>query len=149
MKEQKQILFRSSKQTSIALPFGVRSVGYYQVPKNYSERPMIKQFVQLFWGINGKGEFIIKNKRYVLYPHHVLIYFPGDEHRIKSISQVPILGHIPLLGLLFQKKSDEVKKTELVILLIPHIVTGESGLGDFYKPFLDKDILGEKSYNGK
>ena len=71
------------------------------------------------------------------------------DEKIKSISQVPILGHIPLLGLLFQKKSDEVKKTELVILLIPHIVTGESGLGDFYKPFLDKDILGEKSYNGK
>jgi len=86
MKEQKQSLYRSSKQPSIVLPFGVRSVGYYQVSKNYSERPMIKNFVQLFWGVNGNGEFIIKNKRYILYPHHVLIYFPGDEHRIKSIS---------------------------------------------------------------
>lgn len=88
MKEQTQILFRSSKKPSIAIPFGVRSVGYYQVSKKFSERPGVKRFVQLFWGINGKGEFIIKNKRYVLYPHHVLIYFPGDEHQIKSISSI-------------------------------------------------------------
>ncbi len=66
------------------------------------------------------------------------------DEKIKSRSQIPILGQIPLLGLLFQKKVDEIKKTELVLLLTPRIVTGETGLEDFYKPFLDKKILGEK-----
>lgn len=66
------------------------------------------------------------------------------DEKIKSVSRVPILCHIPLIGLLFQRVSDETKKTELVVLLTPRIITGESGLGDIYKPFLDKDILGEK-----
>jgi len=66
------------------------------------------------------------------------------DKKIKSVSQVPILGQIPLLGLLFQKKSTEIKKTELVLLLTPRIITGEKGVGSMYKPFLDKKILGEK-----
>lgn len=39
--------------------------------------------------------------------------------------KVPILGDLPLLGVLFSNRSDRVKKTELVILLTPHIMSGE------------------------
>jgi type II secretory pathway component GspD/PulD (secretin) len=37
--------------------------------------------------------------------------------------KVPILGDIPLLGLLFQKKEQTVTKTDLLIFLTPHIIT--------------------------
>lgn len=38
---------------------------------------------------------------------------------------VPVLGDVPLLGALFRNRSDRVKKTELVILLTPHLFSGE------------------------
>lgn len=52
-----------------------------------------------------------------------------DEHN-KTVKKVPFLGDIPLLGLLFRSTSDELKKSELVILLTPHIMTGESSFTD-------------------
>ena len=41
----------------------------------------------------------------------------------KIRTKVPILGSIPLLGLLFTHKDDVVTKTELVIFITPHIIT--------------------------
>lgn len=37
--------------------------------------------------------------------------------------KTPILGDIPLLGLLFQKKNNTTTKTDLLIFLTPHIIT--------------------------
>ncbi len=42
----------------------------------------------------------------------------------KSLSGVPGLAHIPLLGRLFSTDDTEKNKTELVIALVPHIVRG-------------------------
>lgn len=53
------------------------------------------------------------------------------EQRSKSVSKIPILGDIPALGHLFRKTSDELTKTELVILLTPHIMSGEKTYSDF------------------
>ncbi len=38
-------------------------------------------------------------------------------------NKVPILGDIPLLGLLFQSEFEESRKIELLIVLTPHVVT--------------------------
>jgi type II secretory pathway component GspD/PulD (secretin) len=53
------------------------------------------------------------------------------EERTKETKRIPILGSIPLLGYLFGSTSDEAKKSELVILLTPHIMTGETSFSDF------------------
>lgn len=45
----------------------------------------------------------------------------------KDLTKVPFLGDVPLLGNLFRTKTETIEKTELVILLTPHIVTGEEG----------------------
>ncbi len=47
------------------------------------------------------------------------------DKQVKSLSKVPVLGDIPLLGALFRSKTDTTTKTELVILLTPYIVTGD------------------------
>lgn len=47
------------------------------------------------------------------------------DEKTKTVKKIPLLGDIPGLGLFFKSTSDEVKKTELVILLTPHIVSGE------------------------
>lgn len=43
---------------------------------------------------------------------------------------VPYLMDIPLLGNLFKSRDEEIKKTELVIIITPHIVTGEGDVLD-------------------
>ncbi len=42
-----------------------------------------------------------------------------------STQKVPVLGDLPVIGALFSNRQDRVKKTELVILLTPHVVSGE------------------------
>ncbi|MDD5226660.1 MAG: hypothetical protein PHV97_05730, partial [Candidatus Omnitrophica bacterium] len=46
---------------------------------------------------------------------------------------VPYLMDVPVIGHLFKSRSEVIKKTELVIIITPHIVTGE-------KDVLDKPI---------
>ncbi|MFA6548498.1 MAG: secretin N-terminal domain-containing protein [Candidatus Margulisiibacteriota bacterium] len=45
----------------------------------------------------------------------------SDTDRV-NISRVPILGYIPLVGLLFQDRSVEKTKTEIVFLITPHVI---------------------------
>jgi type II secretory pathway component GspD/PulD (secretin) len=40
----------------------------------------------------------------------------------ENISRVPILGYVPLVGLLFQDRSVEKTKTEIVFLITPHVI---------------------------
>ncbi len=42
------------------------------------------------------------------------------------VDKIPILGDIPILGLLFQKKSELETKSEVVIFVMPHIETVEA-----------------------
>jgi type II secretory pathway component GspD/PulD (secretin) len=42
-----------------------------------------------------------------------------------SEQKVPILGDLPVIGVAFKNRSDRIKKTELVILMTPHIMSGE------------------------
>lgn len=45
-----------------------------------------------------------------------------QEKQEESVTKVPFLGDIPLLGLLFQQKSTTKNKTNLIVFLTPHIV---------------------------
>ena len=45
-----------------------------------------------------------------------------SEEKTTVVSKFPILGDIPVLGLLFQNKHDEVKKTNLIIEVVPRII---------------------------
>ena len=51
-----------------------------------------------------------------------------QNKKLDSTSKVPILGDIPLLGLLFKHKVTSNGKTELMIFLTPHIVKRPSDL---------------------
>ena len=47
-----------------------------------------------------------------------------------SVTKVPLLGDIPLLGLLFQSRKDTVENSELAIYILPHIDYGFSAEED-------------------
>ncbi|MDC7238744.1 MAG: hypothetical protein PQJ50_00135, partial [Spirochaetales bacterium] len=38
-----------------------------------------------------------------------------------SVSKVPFLGDIPLLGLLFQKRQEIIEDTDFYITIVPHL----------------------------
>lgn len=53
------------------------------------------------------------------------------DNRTKTVKKIPVLGDIPGLGFLFRSTDDKLTKTDLVILLTPHIITGETPFTDF------------------
>ncbi len=46
-----------------------------------------------------------------------------SEETMESIDRVPLLSAIPLVGATFRNKAERTKRTELIVLLTPHIVT--------------------------
>jgi len=48
-----------------------------------------------------------------------------DENQTKTRTQVPFLGSIPLLGVLFRFDVTSIENTETIVLLTPRIVTGD------------------------
>lgn len=47
------------------------------------------------------------------------------DKREKTVKKIPLLGDLPGVGLFFRSTSDHLTKTELIILLTPHIISGE------------------------
>ncbi len=52
------------------------------------------------------------------------------DKRDKTVKKIPVLGDIPGVGFLFRSTSDELTQSELVILLTPHIMSGDYPLTD-------------------
>lgn len=61
----------------------------------------------------------------------------------ETISKVPFLGDIPLLGWLFKSKTKVRKKTNLMILLTPHIVRDAADLAEMTR--LQRESFGVSS----
>jgi Flp pilus assembly secretin CpaC len=53
------------------------------------------------------------------------------EQRTKTVKKIPFVGDIPGVGFFFRNTSDNVTVTDLVILLTPHIMSGETSYTDF------------------
>jgi general secretion pathway protein D len=53
-----------------------------------------------------------------------------QQNKDSNVQKVPVLGDIPLLGLLFQSRSDTTSATELVIYIVPHLEYPEAHKAD-------------------
>lgn len=49
-----------------------------------------------------------------------------DNSLTESASKVPLLGDIPVLGALFRSKEMRQNRTELLVMVTPHVVSGET-----------------------
>lgn len=69
-----------------------------------------------------------KTKTSIVVPDKQGVVIGGiiKEKRDKDYQGIPGLSSIPLLGYLFRYTTQEVAKTELVILLTPHVITNQS-----------------------
>lgn len=61
----------------------------------------------------------------------VIIGGLSKDKKEKTVKKIPLLGDIPFAGHFFRSTSESVTKDELVILLTPHIITGQSSFTDF------------------
>jgi len=50
------------------------------------------------------------------------------NEKTKNTYKLPLIGEIPFLGALFRRTEDETIKTELVIFLTPHIISGAESM---------------------
>jgi type II secretory pathway component GspD/PulD (secretin) len=53
-----------------------------------------------------------------------------QQNKDSTINKVPLLGDIPVLGLLFQSRTDTTTNTELVIYIVPHLEHPEASKAD-------------------
>ena len=51
-----------------------------------------------------------------------------EDNNVEITNKVPLLGDIPLLGMLFRRNIKNKTKTELLIFLTPYVVDGPAGL---------------------
>ena len=67
-----------------------------------------------------------------------------DQERT-TISKVPILGDIPLLGALFRSTDKANERAEVIVLLTPEIVEEDAGLASNFSPSKESREVLEKS----
>ena len=74
-----------------------------------------------------------------------------DSSESKSISKIPLLGDIPILGELFKYNSKHKDKRELIILVTPYLVEEDdlstTKMSNSMKEFYDKDKQEQNSMN--
>ena len=82
-----ETVFRPTLSGSVAAPLRARSAGHYRVRRPWREDPRRKMFLELFWGVDGEGDFVADNgEEWTLRPGEAAFYFPGDTHRISARS---------------------------------------------------------------
>lgn len=66
------------------------------------------------------------------------------------VDKLPVLGDIPVIGLLFQSRNFRERQTELVVLVTPNIVTGDAPLPDMprFQEQFRKDMRGFRGRMG-
>ena len=70
-----------------------------------------------------------------------------DTNFTDTRAQVPLLGNIPLVGILFGKRQDTKTRDELVLLISPHIIDGREGGAAASQHFLESnDVRGDRSF---
>ncbi len=55
------------------------------------------------------------------------------DKETESVQKVPFLGDIPLIGLLFRRTSTQVEKSNLLMIIIPHVIRDPSDLKRIYE----------------
>ncbi len=81
-----------------------------------------------------------KTKTSIVVPDKQAIVIGGimKEKKDKNYQGIPVLSSIPILGNLFRYTVDKREKTELIILLIPHVIANKSEIDILTTEFLGK-----------
>jgi len=70
------------------------------------------------------------------------------EEKVNTAEQFPFLGKLPLLGFLFRSATNKVDKTELLVMITPHIISGNELTTGSERGFGDKPGKDYRDYQG-
>lgn len=70
------------------------------------------------------------------------------EEKVSASDQVPYLGKIPILGFLFRSGTNNTERTELLIMMTPHIVSGDRLFTGDDRDFHDRQGKDYRDYKG-
>ncbi len=56
------------------------------------------------------------------------------ERKSNTITKTPVLGDIPIIGRLFKSRNPSKERSEMLIMLTPHIISGEVLIGEGGRP---------------
>jgi AraC-like DNA-binding protein/mannose-6-phosphate isomerase-like protein (cupin superfamily) len=126
-------IYRPIPAPNINLPYGLRSMGHCRSRIGWQDSPNKKTFVQIFWIVEGVGQFILKENKYLLNPGQCFVYYPGNTHLITTVSDYFEYRFFTIDGL---KAEDIVRSFGL--LEVPMIV-GDCPISEF--ELLEKEIL--------
>ncbi len=78
------------------------------------------------------------------------------DRETSGMSKVPILGDLPLIGMLFRKTTKLIEKKNLMLVIVPHIIKDPSDLERLHetkmaqiRDFADELATRKKEYEGK
>ncbi len=73
-----------------------------------------------------------------------------------GVAKIPVLGDLPLIGMLFRKNSTMIEKKNLLLIIVPHIIKDASDLQRMHenkmeqiRQFVDELATKQKEYQGK
>jgi general secretion pathway protein D len=72
-----------------------------------------------------------------------------EDQEFESVTKVPLLGDIPILGWLFKSKTTETKKMNLLVFLTPTIVRSAKDAADILSKKIDDRIEYIKAADGR
>jgi len=85
----------------------------------------------------------------VIVPHGQTVVIGGmmEDNKTETVSKVPVLGDIPLLGMAFRRSQKSNSKTELLIFLTPYVVEGPDQLSEMTNDEKSKTELAPKAFS--
>lgn len=69
------------------------------------------------------------------------------DEKVKKINKFPILGDIPVIRWAFRRDVEQTEKTEIVVFLTPHIITGDQDVVDTEKKPKGLNLAEEPEYD--
>jgi len=61
-----------------------------------------------------------------------------QDNRTKTMTGVPLLSSIPILGYLFGSTDDTTTKTEIIVLLTPHVIKDQQEASNVTNDYLNR-----------
>lgn len=86
--ESTEAVYRAERTPAANIPFGARSVGRYRVPRGYRELREPRNFIQFYWGVEGRGIFTAAGKEFVMRAGDIFIYMPMEAHIFRAADDV-------------------------------------------------------------
>src|SRR4029079_13938669 len=77
-------------------------------------------------GLPSKSTTEVTSNIMVKDGHTIVIGGLFRESTVSSKSQVPFVGNLPLVGMLFKNQRDRTVREEVIILLTPHIIQDDA-----------------------